>query len=63
MQRSDCYSQWFRLIENTIAKYSITLADIYNFDETGFMMGVIASGIVVIGRERRGRLKSVHPGN
>ncbi|EGU81547.1 hypothetical protein FOXB_07939, partial [Fusarium oxysporum f. sp. conglutinans Fo5176] len=38
---------WFRLMENTIAKYGIQLDDIYNFDETGFMMGVIASGMVV----------------
>jgi hypothetical protein len=50
-------------VENTIAKYGITLADIYNFDETGFMMGLIASGMVVTGAERRGRPKSVQPGN
>ncbi|KAF6515843.1 hypothetical protein HZS61_004584 [Fusarium oxysporum f. sp. conglutinans] len=54
---------WFRLMENTIAKYGIQLDDIYNFDETGFMMGVIASGMVVTGAERRGRTKSVQPGN
>jgi hypothetical protein len=53
---------WFRLVENTIAKYGIAVADIYNFDETGFMMGVIASGMVVTGTERRGRPKSVQPG-
>lgn len=45
---------WFRLVENTIAKYSITLADIYNFDETSFMMGMIASGMVVTGADRHG---------
>ncbi|KAM5521699.1 fot5 transposase [Fusarium oxysporum f. sp. phaseoli] len=44
---------------NIIAKYSITLADIYNFDETGFIMGIIASGMVVIGTDRRGRPKLV----
>ncbi|GKU14587.1 unnamed protein product [Fusarium langsethiae] len=42
-QRAKCEDptvirNWFRLIENTIAKYGITLADIYNFDETGFMI-------------------------
>ncbi|KAL0940508.1 transposase [Colletotrichum truncatum] len=36
---------WFSLVKNIIAKYGIADADIYNFDETGFMMGVIASGM------------------
>ncbi|KAL2887167.1 hypothetical protein HOO65_050288 [Ceratocystis lukuohia] len=53
----------YRLVEDTIAKYSITLVDIYNFDETGFMMGLIASGMVVTGAERRGKAKSMQPGN
>ncbi|KAJ3455303.1 hypothetical protein MRS44_013903 [Fusarium solani] len=54
---------WFTLVANTIAKYGITFTDIYNFDETGFMMGMIASGMVVTGAERRGRPKSVQTGN
>ncbi|SCO92528.1 related to transposase [Fusarium oxysporum] len=67
-QRAKCEDptiirDWFRLVENTIAKYGISLADIYNFDETGFMMGVIASGMVITGVERRGKAKSVQPGN
>jgi hypothetical protein len=32
---------WFELVANTKAKYGITDDDTYNFDETGFMMGVI----------------------
>ncbi|KAL2885016.1 hypothetical protein HOO65_090311 [Ceratocystis lukuohia] len=48
---------WFKLVENTIAKYGITRADIYNFDETGFMMGVVASEMVVTGTQRRGKAK------
>ncbi|PHH51621.1 hypothetical protein CFIMG_008617RA00001 [Ceratocystis fimbriata CBS 114723] len=56
-QRAKCEDptiirDWFRLVEDTIAKYGITLVDIYNFDETGFMMGLIASGMVVTGAER-----------
>jgi hypothetical protein len=43
---------WFALVENTIAKYGIDATDIYNFDETGFMMGVILTGMVVISAER-----------
>jgi hypothetical protein len=33
--------EWFRLVQNTVAKYGIDQADMFNFDETGFMMGVI----------------------
>ncbi|KAG6989045.1 Tigger transposable element-derived protein 1 [Fusarium oxysporum f. sp. conglutinans] len=54
---------WFRLVQNTIAKYGIRSDDIYNFGETGFMMGMIGSGIVITGAERRGKPKSVQPGN
>ncbi|EGU81663.1 hypothetical protein FOXB_07824 [Fusarium oxysporum f. sp. conglutinans Fo5176] len=54
---------WFRLVENTIAKYGIRSDDIWNFDETGFMMGMIQSGMVVTGTERQGRPKPVQPGN
>jgi hypothetical protein len=54
---------WFRLVENTIAKYGIQLADIWNFDETGFMMGMIEPGMVVTSSERRGIPKKIQPGN
>ncbi|KAL2887326.1 hypothetical protein HOO65_050447 [Ceratocystis lukuohia] len=54
---------WFTLVENTIAKYGISLADIYNFDETGFIMGVIAAGIVVTSADRHGKAKSVQLGS
>ena len=46
-----------------IAKYGIADSYIYNFDETGFMMGVISSGMVVISSERRSYTKLVQPGN
>jgi hypothetical protein len=67
-QRAKCEDptvirDWFRLVANVIAKYGIRSDDIYNFDETGFLMGMIASGMVVTGSERRGRPKSVQPGN
>ncbi|KAL2887392.1 hypothetical protein HOO65_050513 [Ceratocystis lukuohia] len=54
---------WFQLVANTIAKYGIRSDDIYNFDETGFVMGMIASGIVVTGSARCSKPKSVQPGN
>lgn len=32
-------SEWFALFSNMRAKYGIQDCDLYNFDETGFMMG------------------------
>lgn len=46
-----------------MAKYGICDEDAYNFDETGFMMGKIATQLVVTGSERRGRTKAIQPGN
>lgn len=67
-QRAQCEDPnmiwgWFHLVRNTIAKYGISESDIYNFDETGFMMGVISTGIVVTSAERRGRPRLVQQGN
>jgi hypothetical protein len=67
-QRAKCedpvaINAWFSLVENTIAKYGIQSADLYNFDETGFMMGIIASGMVVTGTEKQQNPKKVQPGN
>ena len=45
------------------AKYSVADADFYNFDETGFMMGIICASMVVTRADRRGRSKFVQPGN
>ena len=45
------------------AKYGILDCDFYNFDETGFIIGVICASIVVTRADRRGRGKAVQPGN
>ena len=45
------------------AKFGILDEDLYNFDETGFMMGQIASTMVVTGTDRNGKRKKVQPGN
>ena len=55
--------RWFTLVQNTIAKYGIQEADIYNFDETGFQMGVISTTMVVTSSERHGKAKAKQPGN
>jgi hypothetical protein len=54
---------WFSLVQNTITKYGISEYDIYNFDETGFMMGIISAGMIVTRVERRSNTKLVQPGN
>ncbi|EDN91396.1 hypothetical protein SS1G_00799 [Sclerotinia sclerotiorum 1980 UF-70] len=52
-----------QLVSNMQAKYGIVDSDFYNFDETGFMMGIICLGIVVTSAERNGRSKAIQPGN
>jgi hypothetical protein len=54
---------WFELVEQTKLKYGIRDKDVYNFDEAGFMIGKITIELVVTGSERRGRPKSIQPGN
>jgi hypothetical protein len=45
------------------AKYGILDNDMYNFDEAGFMMGVISTGAVVTRADRQGRPKMIQQGN
>ncbi|KFZ25124.1 hypothetical protein V502_00397 [Pseudogymnoascus sp. VKM F-4520 (FW-2644)] len=54
---------WFSLVRNTIAKYGIADADIYNFDETGFMMGQITPSMVVTSSNQKGKPKLAQHGN
>jgi len=56
-QNPEVINNWFRLVRNTIAKYGIAEEDIHNFDESGFLMGVIATAKVVTGVESRNRPK------
>ena len=58
----DWINAWFRLVFNMRAKYGIEDTDFYNFDETGFMMGVICSNMVVTRADRLGRSKKLQPG-
>lgn len=59
----DAIRAWFQLVANIRAKYGISDADFYNFDEAGFMMGMIQPSMVVTRAERRVRPKGVQPGN
>jgi hypothetical protein len=67
-QRAKCedlrlIKSWFMLVRNIQAKYGILEDDIYNFDETGFMMGIIFAGMVVTTSEGRTKAKLAQPGN
>jgi hypothetical protein len=67
-QRAKCedpkvIQAWFTLVWNVIAKYGIQEADIYNFDETGFLMGMLSSAKVVTSSERCGKPCTKQPGN
>jgi hypothetical protein len=55
--------RWFELVKNMRAKYGIQDEDFYNFDKTGFIMGVICAAMVVIRSDRRGRSKQLQAGN
>jgi hypothetical protein len=67
-QRAQCEDPeliraWFQRVQQTIAEYGILEEDIYNFDETGFQMGVITTAKVVTGTDRAGRPRTTQPGN
>jgi hypothetical protein len=55
--------RWFRLVENMRAKYGIVDSDFYNFDETGFTMGMIQATLVITHADRTAKPKAVQPGN
>jgi hypothetical protein len=44
-------------------KYSILDKDLFNFNKASFIIGRITTQLVVTGLERRGRPKSIQPGN
>jgi hypothetical protein len=52
-----------KLVHDTRVAYGIPDEDVYNFDETGFMMGVAATSKVVTNSDRIGRATVVQPGN
>jgi hypothetical protein len=55
--------EWFQLLANKIAEYGILDDDIYNFDETGFAMGITSTSKVITGRDFYGKRKLLQPGN
>ena len=53
----------FRRVQTTIEKYGILTEDIYNFDETGFQMGVATTAKVITSAHTNGQLVVTQPGN
>ncbi|KAL6172800.1 hypothetical protein ACJQWK_01946 [Exserohilum turcicum] len=67
-QRASCedtiaITAWFKLVEETRQTYGVLDQDIYNFDETGFAMGVASTSKVVTSSNRVGRAVAIQPGN
>src|SRR2546423_611610 len=54
---------WFRRVQTTIEKYGILTEDIYNFDETGFQMGVATTAKVITSAHMNGRPVVTQPEN
>lgn len=54
---------WFDTVNRTIQQYGILSEDIYNFDETGFAMGLIATAKVITRAEYYGKRSLLQPGN
>ncbi|KAI9038375.1 uncharacterized protein KD926_010911 [Aspergillus affinis] len=54
---------WFQRVQAAIAMYGIADEDIYNFDETGFAMGLAATAKVVTRSSCEGRPFLIQPGN
>ncbi|KAK1913715.1 hypothetical protein P3342_006958 [Pyrenophora teres f. teres] len=67
-QRATCedpaaIQRWFDLVKSTKEKWGIVDNDIYNFDETGFIIGKILSQMVITASEGYGKKKRIQPGN
>jgi hypothetical protein len=55
--------EYFDHVREAILKYGILPEDIYNFDETGFAMGLCATAKVITGSDRYSRPYLLQPGN
>jgi Tc5 transposase DNA-binding domain len=53
---------WFNLVRNVRTKYGIQDDDVYNFDETGYILGIAATTKVITAADKQ-KPKQVQPGN
>lgn len=58
-------AEWFQRFQSTRLQYGIADEDIYNFDETGFAMGILrlAASKVVVSSDTVGRATVIQPGD
>jgi hypothetical protein len=54
---------WFELVQDTRQTYGILDEDVYNFDETGFMIGVASTSKVITSADTIGRATVIQPGD
>lgn len=50
-------------MQKTVTQYGVPDEDIYNFDETGFQMGVISTSKVITTSDKQGRPRTIQSGN
>ncbi|EED20347.1 pogo transposable element, putative [Talaromyces stipitatus ATCC 10500] len=55
--------EYFDRVREVILEYEILPEDIYNFDETGFAMGLCATAKVITGSDRYAQPNLLQPGN
>ena len=55
--------EWFNLFQKTVIKYGVLSDDIYNFDESGFAMGISATTKVITQSFYTGRRGVLQAGN
>ena len=55
--------EWFDSLQVTIIQHGIAPEDIYNFDEIGYAMGLVATAKVVTRAEMTGQPFLMQPGN
>jgi len=60
---SKVIQQWFECVQAIISKYGIQESDIFNFDKTGFMIGIASTAKVVTASEKSYKPKTVQSGN
>jgi hypothetical protein len=62
-QDSRTIKPWFDLVQNTVEKWGITSDDIFNFDESGFAMGVGTTQRIITSAEYHGKRTLLQAGN
>jgi hypothetical protein len=67
-QRAQCkdpviIEAWFQLVRNMIGKYGIQEEDIFNFDKTGFSIGIASTSRVVTASDWQGKPPQLQPGD